>query len=1481
MANNSPALTGNSQPQHQAAAAAAQQQQQCGSGGTTKPAVSGKQGNVLPLWGNEKTMNLNPMILTNILSSPYFKVQLYELKTYHEVVDEIYFKVTHVEPWEKGSRKTAGQTGMCGGVRGVGTGGIVSTAFCLLYKLFTLKLTRKQVMGLITHTDSPYIRALGFMYIRYTQPPTDLWDWFESFLDDEEDLDVKAGGGCVMTIGEMLRSFLTKLEWFSTLFPRIPVPVQKNIDQQIKTRPRKIKKDGKEGTEEIDRHVERRRSRSPRRSLSPRRSPRRSRSRSHHREGHGSSSFDRELEREKERQRLEREAKEREKERRRSRSIDRGLERRHSRSRERHRSRSRSRDRKGDRRDRDREREKENERGRRRDRDYDKERGNDREKERSRERSKERRSRGEVEEKKHKEDKDDRRHRDDKKDSKKERKHSRSRSRERKHRSRSRSRNAGKRSRSRSKEKSSKHKNESKEKSNKRSRSGSQGRTDSVEKRKREHSPSKEKSRKRSRSKERSHKRDHSDSKDQSDKLLAAPILQVSSPSSDSILVQWEAVYMAIGFSVSIMQANGLGRIWKENTTNTSLTFTSLAAGTLYTIKAYAWNANGTPGDDSTCNQRTSPGTPANIQVSFDSGALKASVSWAPTEGAFNYTVMALSDSSRLSCSTAFSSCAIYPLQCGTKYLISVSASNDAGSSRSTSAVTLKTVACAPGKVAIQEDPPGHLSVAWSNVDLGDYYVAFVKSDDGLEVHCNTSLTQCNFLSECGFTYFISVFAYNKAGQSPLGDVFNYTTAPCCPSDVNPVLVSSDRAEIVWSPVRGAELYETKAEDGFSVVECNDTAPACTLSALECDTKYNITVYSFSEVRGSNTSCASQFITTGACCPLGVKLYRLGPNGIRIHWQASRGSANYSTDLYGSKGIFTCAPSAGLSFCDVMEIPCGDVYTVMVSPVAETGLKLTFCPKKIYSEIKATVFDDCKKEGEWKIMLLDEFTTKLLASCCKMTDLLAEGITVVENIYKNREPVRQMKALYFISPTSKSVDCFLRDFGGKSENKYKAAYIYFTDFCPDSLFNKIKASCSKSVRRCKEINISFIPLESQVYTLDVPDAFYYCYSPDPSNANGKDTIMEAMAEQIVTVCATLDENPGVRYKSKPLDNASKLAQLVEKKLENYYKIDEKSLIKTDGKEKEAVLEEDDDLWVKIRHRHIAVVLEEIPKLMKEISSTKKATEGKTSLSALTQLMKKMPHFRKQITKQVVHLNLAEDCMNKFKPNIEKLCKTEQDLALGTDAEGQKVKDAMRVLLPVLLSKSHDNYDKIRAILLYIFSINGTTEENLDRLIQNVKIENESDMIRNWSYLGVPIVPPSQQGKPSRKDRSAEETFQLSRWTPFIKDILEDAIDNRLDSKEWPYCSQCPAVWNGSGAVSARQKPRTSYLEDRKNGSKLIVFVIGGITYSEMRCAYEVSQAHKSCEVIIGSTHILTPRKLLDDIKMLNKPKDKVSFTKDE
>eukprot|EP00731_Ephydatia_muelleri_P023892 Em0016g163a len=179
-------------------------------------------------------MNLNSMLLTNIRASPYFKMDLFELKTFHEVVDEIYYKVEHLEPWEKNSRKLAGQVGMCAGVRGVGAGGIVSTAYCILYKLFTLKLTRRQLKTMLNHHDSPYIRGIGFMYIRYCQPPFDFWDWYEPYINDEEEIDLKAGSGYTITIGEVVRTMMTKLDWFGTLFPRMPVNVQRELEDKIR-----------------------------------------------------------------------------------------------------------------------------------------------------------------------------------------------------------------------------------------------------------------------------------------------------------------------------------------------------------------------------------------------------------------------------------------------------------------------------------------------------------------------------------------------------------------------------------------------------------------------------------------------------------------------------------------------------------------------------------------------------------------------------------------------------------------------------------------------------------------------------------------------------------------------------------------------------------------------------------------------------------------------------------------------------------------------------------------------------------------------------------------------------------------------------------------------------------------------------------------------------------------------------------------------
>lgn len=60
-------------------------------------ALNKKQKNTLPLYGNKDTMNINPMILSNIQGSAYFKEELYKLKTFHEVIDEIFYKVCDLQ----------------------------------------------------------------------------------------------------------------------------------------------------------------------------------------------------------------------------------------------------------------------------------------------------------------------------------------------------------------------------------------------------------------------------------------------------------------------------------------------------------------------------------------------------------------------------------------------------------------------------------------------------------------------------------------------------------------------------------------------------------------------------------------------------------------------------------------------------------------------------------------------------------------------------------------------------------------------------------------------------------------------------------------------------------------------------------------------------------------------------------------------------------------------------------------------------------------------------------------------------------------------------------------------------------------------------------------------------------------------------------------------------------------------------------------
>ncbi|KAG6548880.1 hypothetical protein Mapa_009643 [Marchantia paleacea] len=618
--------------------------------------------------------------------------------------------------------------------------------------------------------------------------------------------------------------------------------------------------------------------------------------------------------------------------------------------------------------------------------------------------------------------------------------------------------------------------------------------------------------------------------------------------------------------------------------------------------------------------------------------------------------------------------------------------------------------------------------------------------------------------------------------------------------------------------------------------------------------------------------------------------------------------------------------------------------------------------------------------ANWKVLIMDEVTVKIMSNACKMADITEEGISLVEDLNKRRQPLPALEAVYFIQPTRDSVQKFMGDMNGKSP-LYKKSYVFFSSPLGRDLLNIIKGEplLLSRIAALREMNLEYLTIDTQGFSTDNDRALVQLFGELSEGTRDYEVCLDTIAYRLSTVFASLKEFPLVRYRaarSAAANSAStttardlvptKMAAALWERLMKYksslanfpqnetceliivdrsidpvapiihewtYDAMCHDLLDMDGnkfmyevttgtgkvEKKEVLLEEHDPVWLELRDFHIAEVNLKLDEKMQQFGAKNKAAQirlgAKEGQELSTRDMQKMvqalPQYRDQLEKLSLHIHIATVLNKKIKDDgLSDVGNLEQDFVFG-DATSKELIN----ILNVKQDLSAEN--KLRLLMIYA----ATHPEKLDatKRLQWMKLArltgDDMNAINNMEYLGVSVSKKPTSGfslkfgarknkRPLRKERNQEEGWQLSRFYPVLQDLVEDLVKGELSKDEYPYVKEPvgplpttqaanpnspaaatkPAVhsrrtnrpaastWANKGRsyddASVDGRSVSHNLNHKPYGRRIFVFVIGGITRSELRIAHKLT-AQLRREVVIGCTSVDSPQQFTRKLKALS------------
>lgn len=190
-------------------------------------------------------------------------------------------------------------------------------------------------------------------------------------------------------------------------------------------------------------------------------------------------------------------------------------------------------------------------------------------------------------------------------------------------------------------------------------------------------------------------------------------------------------------------------------------------------------------------------------------------------------------------------------------------------------------------------------------------------------------------------------------------------------------------------------------------------------------------------------------------------------------------------------------------------------------------------------------------EPSWKILIYDEFGQDIITPLLSVRELRDLGVTAHLLLRSDRDPIPDVPAIYFISPTAENVARLCQDL--KNE-LYESYYLNFISPVPRSLLEDIaqaaiSANCVNSIHKVFDQYLNFISLDEEIFCLRHQNkdliSFYSMNKGDVKDSEMSE-IINTITDGLFSVFSTIGCIPIIRC---PRGNAAEvIAEKLDKKI---------------------------------------------------------------------------------------------------------------------------------------------------------------------------------------------------------------------------------------------------------------------------------------------------------------------------------------------